>query len=113
MAKKNKTLANWGSILGAIAGILWVLVGIFIVLDEAAGGFTDAFNTLNWVGNLGGGLEAIVIGIIWIVIGALATLLSIGRFGLNWIVIGILLIVFAVIGSGIPAILALIGGIYS
>lgn len=114
MAKKNKQLANWGSTLGAIGGILWIIIGVLMVIGVAASGILsviDVFNTYNWIAGLGGGLTALVSGIIWIAIGAFVLLLSIGRFGLNWVAIGIILIVFAIIGSGIPAILVLIGGI--
>ena len=111
MAKK-KQWAQWGTIFGVLGGALWIVMGILSILEQALGGVLDAFYTASWLNSIGGGLEALVIGIIMIALGALVVLLCLGRFGLNYVLIGILLIVFAIIGSGIPAILILIGGIF-
>ena len=109
MAKKNKSLANWGSILGIIGGIIEIVVGVLWIIGGIIDN-VDIFNTYNWVGgNLG--LDALIAAIILIVIGALSLLLALGRFGLDYIVIGILLIVLGVVGGGIGGLLVIIGGV--
>ncbi len=107
---RRSSWATWGRILGAIAGILWIISGIL----QAIGGilstnFTNIVNTATWLDGVGG---ALVYAIVIIVIGVLVLLLSINRFGLSYVIIGILLIVFAILSGGLPAILALIGGIF-
>ena len=110
MAKKNKSLANWGSILGIVGGIIEVAVGVLWLIGGIIESVVDIFNTANWIGgNLG--LEATIAAIILIVIGALSILLALGRFGLDYIVIGILLIVLGIVGGGIGGLLVIIGGI--
>lgn len=110
MAKKNKSLANWGSIFGIIGGIIEVVVGVLMIIGGILESVLDIFNTANWVGgNLG--LSALIAAIILIVIGALSILLALGRFGLNYVVIGILLIVLGIVGGGIGGLLVIIGGV--
>lgn len=110
MAKKNKSLANWGSIFGIIGGIIEIVVGVLWLIGNILEGIIDIFNTANWIGgNLG--LEATIAAIILIVIGAVSLLLALGRFGLDYVVIGILLIVLGIVGGGIGGLLVLIGGI--
>ncbi len=112
MAKK-KQWAAWGRILGALAGILWIVSGVLQAIGGILGeNFTNIINTATWLDGLGGVITDLIYAIIIIVIGVLVLLLSIGRFGINYVVIGILLIVFAFISGGLPAILALIGGIF-
>ncbi|MHA1551759.1 MAG: hypothetical protein ACTSQC_07425 [Candidatus Heimdallarchaeaceae archaeon] len=115
MAKRNKSLSNVGSILAVLGGAIEVAVGVLMLIGETLGGIVDIFNTANWLGDLVGGLGAIVGAIILIVIGVLSILLALGRFGLDWIVdwivLGILLIVLGVVGSGIGGLLVIIGGI--
>jgi hypothetical protein len=110
---KKKEWAAWGRILGALAGILWIVSGILQAIGGILGdNFTNIINTAAWLEGLGGVVTGLIYAIIIIVIGVLVLLLSIGRFGINYVVIGILLIVFAIVASGLPAILALIGGIF-
>ncbi|MHA1953360.1 MAG: hypothetical protein ACXAAM_04005 [Candidatus Heimdallarchaeaceae archaeon] len=110
MAKKNKSLANWGSIFGIIGGIIEVVVGVLWLIGDIITDIIDIFNTANWIGgNLG--LETLIAAIILIVIGALSILLALGRFGLNYVVIGILLIVLGIVGGGIGGLLVIIGGV--
>jgi hypothetical protein len=110
MAKKNKSLANWGSILGVVGGIIEVVVGVLWLIGGILESIIDIFNTANWIGgNLG--LATTIAAIILIVIGALSILLALGRFGLDYIVIGILLIVLGIVGGGIGGLLVIIGGI--
>lgn len=111
MAKK-KELARWGTIFGVLGGAFWIIVGVLTILETIAAGIMDVFYTASWLDKVGGGLQPLILGIILIAIGALVVLLCLGRFGLSYVVIGILLIVFAIIGSGLPAILTLIGGIF-
>ncbi len=111
MAKRNKSLSHVGSILAVLGGAIEVAVGVLTILGEALGGIVDIFNKANWVSELGGGLEALVIGIILIAIGVISILLALGRFGLDWIILGILLIVLGIVGSGIGGLLVIIGGI--
>jgi hypothetical protein len=112
MARKRSAWAHWGTILGVLAGAFYIVVGVLTILGTIAQGILDVFYTASWLNRIGGGLEALILGIIMIVLGVLIVLLCIGRFGLNYVVIGILLIIFAIIGSGLPAILALIAGIF-
>ncbi|MCG3222031.1 MAG: hypothetical protein H7641_11695 [Candidatus Heimdallarchaeota archaeon] len=110
MAKKNKSLANWGSILGIIGGIIEIVVGVLWLIGNILEDIISIFNTANWLGgNLG--LDYVIAAIILIVIGAVSVLLALGRFGLDYVVIGILLIVLGIVGGGIGGLLVLIGGI--
>ncbi|NPD87448.1 MAG: hypothetical protein HGN29_01910 [Asgard group archaeon] len=110
MAKKNKSLANWGSIFGIIGGIIEIIVGVLMAIGGILESVLDIFNTANWIGgNLG--LSVLIAAIILIAIGALSILLALGRFGLDYIVIGILLIVLGIVGGGIGGLLVIIGGI--
>ncbi len=112
MARKS-SWATWGRILGAIAGILWIVSGVLQLIGDILGeSFTNIVNTAAWLNGLGGVITDLIYAIVIIVIGVLVFLLSVGRFGIKYLIIGILLIVFAIIGSGLPAILALIGGIF-
>jgi len=112
MARKS-TWAELGRIFGALSGILLIVSGVLQaignIFDESV---WDIVNTAGWLNNVSSSIEGLVYAIIIIVIGVLILLLSIGRFGLKYVVIGILLIVFAIIAGGLPAILALIGGIF-
>ena len=108
MAKKNKSLANWGSIFGIVGGIIEVVVGVLWIIGDIIASVVEIFNKVNWVG---GYLEPTIAAIVLIVIGALSILLALGRFGLDYIVIGILLIVLGIVGGGIGGLLVLIGGI--
>ncbi len=106
---RRSSWASWGRILGAIAGILWIISGILQLIGSLLSDkFTDILNTASWLYPLNNIVYAIVI----IIIGVLILLLSINRFGLSYVIIGILLIVFAILSGGLPAILALIGGIF-
>ena len=110
---KKKEWAAWGRILGALAGILWIVSGVLQAIGGILGeNFTNIINTATWLDGLGGVITDLIYAIIIIVICVLVLLLSIGRFGINYVVIGILLIVFAFVSGGLPAILALIGGIF-
>lgn len=111
MARKS-TWATWGLILGAIAGILWIISGISMALGGILGGIDAFSDTVTWLDNIGGGLTNVIYGIIIAVIGLVVLLLSIGRFGMKYVFIGIILIVFAIVAGGLPALLALIGGIF-
>ena len=108
MAKKNKKLANWGSILALIGGIIEAAVGVLMLIGGLLEEILDIFNTASWVGNFG---PPLVHAIILIVIGVLSILIALGRFGLDWIAIGILLIILGIVGSGIGGLLVIIGGI--
>ena len=110
MAKK-KEWAQWGTIFGILGGALMIVGGVLKVLETIAVGFVDVIYKGSWLNGLGG-ITPLIIGIIWIALGALVVLICIGRFGMSYVPIGIILIVFAIIGSGLPAILILIGGIF-
>jgi len=110
---RKKEWATWGLVLGAIAGVLWILTGLSMAIE---GGFLGAFdgftNTVSWLDDALGATRFIISGIIIAVIGVFTLLVSIGRIGINYVFIGVILIIFAIIGGGIPAILALVGGIF-
>jgi hypothetical protein len=111
MARKS-SWAEVGRILGAISGILLIVSGILQLIGGILGDNVWAVvNFAGWLNDLGGVITGVIYAIIIIVLGVLILLLSIGRFGLNYVLIGILLIIFAIIAGGLPALLALIGGI--
>lgn len=109
MAKKNKKLANWGSIFGVIGGIIEIVIGVLWIIGDILAEVVQIFNYVNWVGGLSA--NAILSAIVLIVIGVISLLLALGRFGLDWVVLGILLIVLGIVGGGIGGLLILIGGI--
>ncbi len=108
MATK-KQLANWGSILALIGGILEVAVGVLMLIGGILESILDIFNKSNWLGPLVG--NDLVSAIILIVVGVIVILIAIGRFGLNYTVIAIIFIILGIIGSSLAALLILIGGI--
>ena len=111
MARKS-SWAEAGRILGAIAGILWIVSGILQIIGTVLGdNIVAIINTAAWLYDLGGVITGLIYAIIIIVIGVLVLLLSVGRFHISYVLLGILLIIFAIIASGLPALLALIGGI--
>ncbi|MHA1303198.1 MAG: hypothetical protein ACTSQE_08525 [Candidatus Heimdallarchaeaceae archaeon] len=104
----KKDLTKWGSTLAIIGGVIWLVVGVLMLIGNLLESIVNIFNMASYGGNLFGvTMHAIIL----IVIGAITILMSIGRFELKETAQGIFLIVFGIIGSGLPGLLVIIGGI--
>lgn len=110
-----------GRILGAIGGIIMVIIGILVIVNNVLEEAVYALDSLgfeldlNFIGsNLEGDLQWIVAGVLMIVCGLIALYgykeLA-GRGKGDLMVWGIIYIVLGIVGAGLGGLLVLIGGI--
>jgi hypothetical protein len=110
-----------GRILGAIGGIIMVIIGILVIVNNVLSEAVYALDSLgfdldlNFIGsNLEGDLQWIVAGALMIICGLIALYgykeLA-GRGKGDLLVWGIIYVVLGIVGAGLGGLLVLIGGI--